>query len=324
MIEIDISCNLHIIFGIQNKMKLSNRLKPNQMQLLLKIAETGQLQRAAYSLCISQPAASRILGDIESLLGGALFFRYSKGLEPTPLGKIAIRHAKVIIEEMEALSSEVQKYGDGDIGHIRVGAVTGPAVGTLIPAVQKIKDKSPNLEITIDVGPSTELVRGLVEGRFDFVISRLPPGYDSRDFHLHPALSEEVSLIVKKDHPLSNKTNVTLETLLEWNWVIQEISSPIRDAVESAFISHKLPTPPHTINSSSLLVVLSILENSNTIAPLSNEVANMLANGPLGVNVSLIDLVTPITVAPCFVIKNRYHHLSSAAERLFSETLKGL
>ena len=171
----------------------------------MKIAETGQLQHAANMTAMSQPAASRMLSEIETLVGGPVFTRHAKGMEATQLGALCLRHAKIILEQMDELEAEATRFSEGSIGSVKVGAVTGPAVGILMPAIKRMKQKIPDLDMTIEVAPSIELVRGLVEGRFDFVISRLPPTYDSRDFLLQPVGSEMVSLLVGPDHPLANQ-----------------------------------------------------------------------------------------------------------------------
>ncbi|MEZ5771689.1 MAG: LysR family transcriptional regulator [Defluviimonas denitrificans] len=67
-------------------MALSRKLKPAHLRLILKIAETGQLQMAATALAMSQPAASRILNEIEVEAGTPLFLRHAKGMEPTQAG----------------------------------------------------------------------------------------------------------------------------------------------------------------------------------------------------------------------------------------------
>ncbi|MGR3322519.1 MAG: LysR family transcriptional regulator [Pseudooceanicola sp.] len=297
-------------------MSFARRLKPTHLRLLLKIAETGQLQRAASLVAMSQPAASRVLAEIEAQAGSPLFERHPKGMEPTALGAVCIRHATVILEEFDALEIETQRVSSGELGHVRVAAVTGPAVGSLMPAVTAVKAAAPDLEVTIDVGPSSEPVRGLVEGRFDFVIARLPPGYDSRDFRLHPARSEEVSLLLRRDHPLAGRRGVRLEELVGYDWVIQELGSPIRQAVDAAFHARAVPTPSRTTNSSSLLVVLTLLESTDVIAPQSREVAQLFARDRIGANLVTLDLEEPISVSPCFIIQNRQRRLSSAADRL--------
>ncbi|GGE50998.1 LysR family transcriptional regulator [Actibacterium pelagium] len=305
-------------------MDFARRLKPHQLWLLVKIAETGQLQLAANKAAMSQPAASRILADVETLVGNPLFIRHPKGMETTQIGKVFVRHAKVILETLDELEIEATRISKGDVGHVRIGSVTGPAVGSLMPAVRQIRAETPEIELTIEVGPSTDLVRGLSEGRFDFVIARLPPEYDSRDFKLHPARSEKVSLLAHPDHELVGKPSVALEETLSYHWVIQELGSPIRQAVESAFLHQGLPTPPRVTNSSSLLVVLSLLESPNTISPQTQEVATLLSSGPLQAEIAILDVAAPMTVSPCFIIENRFGSLSKAAERVLTAVLSRL
>lgn len=297
-------------------MDFANRLRPSHLALLMRIAETGQLQRAAQMAAMSQPAASRVLAEIEARAGGALFERHPKGMRPTALGALCIRHAKVILEEYGALEEEARRVTSGETGRVRVGAVTGPAVGLVMPAVRQVRAEAPDIEMTIGVGTSNELVRGLVDGHYDFIIARLPPNHDSRDFRLHPARNETVSLLVRPQHPLAGRREVTLAELLEHEWVVQELPSPIRQSVEAAFHSQTLDTPPRVTNSSSLLVVLALLESTDTIAPQTREVAQMLAHGALGANLVELHLAEPIMVSPCFIIQNRFRPLHSAAERL--------
>lgn len=305
-------------------MSFARRLKPNHLQLLVRIGETGQLQIAAEMSAMSQPAASRILADIEVQAGSPLFERHAKGMVPTKLGEVCLQHATVILEEFDAIDAQAGRLAAGETGHVRVGAVTGPAVGLLMPAIRQVKESAPGIEVTIEVGPSTELVRGLFEGRFDFVVSRLPPEYDSRDFRMHPARSEIVSLLVRPGHPLAGQEKLPLSALLDFEWVAQEIGSPIRQAVEQAFLGSGLTTPPNVTNSSSLLVVLAMLEQTDAIAPLASEVGNLLADGPIGANLLALDLEAPITVSPCFVIQQRHRKLLVAAERVHQAVLRNL
>ncbi len=50
-----------------------NRLQPKHMNLIRSIAELGQLSLAAQELALTQPAASRMLGEIERYVGSPIF-----------------------------------------------------------------------------------------------------------------------------------------------------------------------------------------------------------------------------------------------------------
>lgn len=302
-------------------MNLTARLKPNQLQLLLKISETGKLQLAANAVGMSQPAASRILSDIEAHVGAALFDRHPKGMLATPVGAAFVRHARVILGELRNLQTEVDDLNIGSAGEVRVGSVTGPAVGCLVPAIQAVKVSAPGIKVTVEIGPSAQLVRGLEAERLDFVISRLPATYDSREFILTPARNEVVSLVVRRDHPLAARENVLLSELTDFEWVIQERGNPIRQAVEASFHAAGVAAPANVTNSSSLLVVLAMLARSDAIAPQSKEVANLLIGPGIRSELSTIALDELITVFPYYIIQNRSQKLHPAAARVLNEIM---
>jgi DNA-binding transcriptional LysR family regulator len=303
---------------------LSRRLKPNHLRLIQKILETGKLQIAAEAMAMSQPAASRVLADIESQVGAALFLRDPKGMTPTEIGQAFLRHARSITTQMDSLIQELDWLKLGEAGTVRVGAVTGPAVGGLIPAVRKVRSEAPSLRVTIEVGPSSELIRGLTEGRFDFVLGRIAETDETSNLLITPARSEKVALVVRGSHPLAGRRRIPMVDLLNEEWVIQERGSPIRAAVEKAFYMQSLPAPDNVINSSSLLVALAMLAESDVIAPLTEEVSLMLGKSGLLANLVKLHVETEIQVSTYYAIRKRTQQLSSAADRLLQETLAHL
>ncbi|MGR3804646.1 LysR family transcriptional regulator [Marinibacterium profundimaris] len=305
-------------------MDLARRLKPQHLRLIVKIAESGKLQIAAGALAISQPAASRILAELETDLGTKLFDRHPKGMVPTAIGQAFLQHGRAILATLDSLETEVEDLKEGQSGEVRVGSVTGPAVQCLVPAVQAVRAASPGVEVTIEVGPSTELVRGLEEGRFEFVLARLPQDYDPRAFDIQPARFERVALLVHDSHPLAGQRGLTLDRLAEHDWVIQERGSPIRAAVEAAFHEAAVPVPSGITNSSSLLVMLALLENSAVIAPVAEEVAALLTRPGIGARLRRLDVDRPIAVTPYFIIRNRARQFSTAVDRVLTEVLARL
>lgn len=305
-------------------MNFTRQLKPAHLQLLLKISEMGQLQIAASALSMSQPAASRVVAEIENRVGAALFIRSPKGLEPTPVGETFLRHARVIVAEFDSLYKDVQAVNEGISGEVRIGSVTGPAVGTVLPVFQKLKESSPDISMTLEVSPSIDLVRGLDEGRFDFIVGRVPPEHDSREYLVHAGRTETVQLLVRESHPLAGRRDIALRELAGFDWVIQERGSPIREAVEDAFYSQSLTVPQRVINSSSLLAVEALLATSDVIAPQSKEVCDLLTCAELGGKLDILHLAVDITVPAYFVIRNRSRELPRAALIFFEKVLAAL
>src|SRR3712207_3768239 len=62
---------------------LRARLKPRQLLLLVALADEGNIHRASEILRMAQPGASKLLKDLEDMLGVELFERHSRGMRPT-------------------------------------------------------------------------------------------------------------------------------------------------------------------------------------------------------------------------------------------------
>jgi DNA-binding transcriptional LysR family regulator len=302
-------------------MVLINRIKPRHLDLVIKVAETKQLQLAARQVNISQPAASRILHDLESQFGVSFFDRHPTGMEPTPAGLIFLRHARSALTELTTLSAELEHLKSGQIGAVRVGTVTGPAAGHLMPAVRAVLRQHPELRIYVDVEPSSRLFRGLQEAQYDFILGRANPHHNPVDFRFHPGRKEVVSLMVHSTHPLAKRDKVSLAETSDFPWVIQEEGSPIREAVEQAFHTEAVPVPPRVLNSSSLLVALTRVAEGTAIAPQANEVTRLLMSTEINADLSVLNTQSDISVAPYFVIQSAQRELSRAAERLLREVM---
>ena len=302
-------------------MSMASRIKPKHLELVTKIHETRQLQLAAQAIAISQPAASRMLAELETHLGDTLFFRHPTGMEPTPAGDVLIRHGRMVLSGLETIVDEVEHLKSGDLGHVRVGSVTGPTVGHLMPAVQALLREAPDLRISVDVAPSSALFRGLEEARYDFILGRTNPRNNAQGFQFYPGRAEIVSLMVHKSHPLAGSNVVGMEDLVAFPWVIQEEGSPIREAVELAFHAESIQVPTRVLNSSSLLVALAQVAEGLAISPQTEEVMRLLMSDAINADVTVLKTSARIAVPPYFVIQNAHRKLPRAAERLLAEVM---
>uniref|UniRef100_UPI0018EF23CA LysR family transcriptional regulator n=1 Tax=Paracoccus binzhouensis TaxID=2796149 RepID=UPI0018EF23CA len=66
------------------------RTNLRHLRLLLAVAETGSITRAAARCHVSQPAVTQAIAKLERLAGQALFVRRSPGLFATPAGEALV------------------------------------------------------------------------------------------------------------------------------------------------------------------------------------------------------------------------------------------
>lgn len=295
---------------------IARHLKIPQLRLIAAIAEHGQLGLAADELTVTQPAASRMLADIEHTLGARLFERHAKGMVPTLIGRALARRAHNMLVELRDLAQDVEELKRGEGGMTTVGAVTGAAVGFVIPAIRQLKAISPRADVHVNVAASDELVHDLASGKNDFVLARLPRGVNPADFEIYPARTETLKLIVRKDHPLANVDQVTLHDLSNYEWVMQSHRAPIREAMENAFLSAGATLPTNITNTTSLLAMIAILVSSSAIAPLASEVPDLLLGDQVGAKLKVLPLNMTIEMSPYYLLLVKGRELSPVANRL--------
>lgn len=291
-------------------------LKPAQLRLLHEIAAHGQLQVAAERCAMTQPAASRMLAEVERQIGARLFLRQPKGMEPTEIGQSVLRRARVVLRELHSMASDVEEMQSGNAGSVRVGAVTGPAVGFLVSAIREIKKVSPRADISVEVQPSRDLVSQLAAGEMDFVLARILPDFDSRDFNIRKLRGETVKFVARSGHPMSRAAPVTLTELAEYEWIMQQRGAPIREATLSAFTSAGIPEPSQIVSTPSLLFTVAYLARSDAVSPVSEEMANLLILPPVGANFAVLKVPHDVQVPPYDLLSLRRRPLSPLAENL--------
>lgn len=294
----------------------TSKLKPLQLRLVTALAKTGKLQHAAEQLGIAQPAASRALAEIEALAGTQLFIRHPKGMTITQQGQTVAQKALVILREMRDLERNLANIKGGTAGKIRVGAVTGPVIKYLVPAINTLKTTAPDLDVTVEVAPSRHLLRELLSGRLDFVLARILSEFDDNNFEVTPVGSEKVTLLVRQTHPLAARSNLELSDVADQEWILQEKDSPIREAVVGAFHRASLTAPDNVVNSSSLLFALGYLAETDAVAAVSSEVAQLLVQDPIAAKFTCLNLRKDIDVTPYFLVCLASHAESPASRSL--------
>lgn len=292
---------------------LASRLMLKHLRLIAAVVEHGQLSIAAQALGMTQPAASRTLAQAEAQVGSALFDRNARGMVLTDVGEALARRARNIVDELADASEEVELLRLGRGGVVRIGAVTGAAVGYVVPAIRQLKRLAPGAEVHVRIAASEELIAELLAQRHDLVMSRIPPSTPSGRFVLHRAAGERVFLVVRGDNPAVGRGPVSLVDLVHQEWVMQGPGTPIRRAVEEAFLSQGSPLPRNVTNTTSLLMTLALLRDPEVVTAVSQEVALLLTESRS--DLIILPLRDPILLAPYSLVTLRDRRLSPVAAR---------
>lgn len=155
--------------------RLSMRdLNPDHLRSFLAVVEEGGFSAAARRLNLSQPAVSMQIRDLEARLRLALIERLGKRAYPTAAGEDLIGHAHAVLEAIEAASDAMRRHRDGFLGRVRMGTGRASLTYMLPPVLRRLRDRHPNIEISVKTGTTAEMVADIAANRLDIGLVTLP------------------------------------------------------------------------------------------------------------------------------------------------------
>ena len=294
------------------------RLKTRQLLLLVALAEEGNIHRAAQVLSMTQPAASKLLKDLEDVLEVSLFDRLPRGMRPTWYGETMIRHARMALASLNQAHDELVALKTGHFGQVGIGAITSPGLSLLPTAVALVKQEHPNLRISLDIETSPVLLDRLEQGALDIVVGRLFAEHDKTHLRYEPLTEELICAIARPGHPLSGMSGLTLRDVLAAGWIVPPAGSVLRHRFDLMFQQDGLAPPINTIESSALLFITRMLQQSDMVAVLAADVAHYYASHGL---VTVLPLDMPCHM-DAFGIITRTDRLLSPAAKVMMKALK--
>jgi DNA-binding transcriptional LysR family regulator len=256
---------------------LRARLKTRQLMLLIAISDEGNIHRAAEVVNMSQPAASKLLKDLEDVLGILLFERLPRGMRPTWYGETLIRHARIALSSLTLAGSELDALKTGRLGEVSVGAITGPAVSLLPRAAAIVAREHPELRLQLAVESSDVLLERLTQCKLDIMIGRLFERHEKTDLTYERLADEPVCAVARPGHPMLGSSALTLKQLAQTPWIVPPMGSVLRHRFELMFQEAGLDIPGQLIETSSILFTTKMLQESGFVAVVPTEVARYYA-----------------------------------------------
>ncbi|MDI7860757.1 LysR family transcriptional regulator [Rhizobiaceae bacterium n13] len=302
---------------------LRSGLKLTHLRMLVAIEDYGQISAAAEAMHISQPAASRMLSEMETIVKAALYERVARGVVLTPFGEALARRARKIVLELREASREMAEMKTGKGGSVFIGSVTAPAISLAVPAIRKVTAAYPGIEINVQVETSNVLARELLAARHDFIIGRIPDDLNPRQFIIEEIGVEKACLIVRNGHPLLERPSVSLADLPDYEWVFQPPGTLLRRTLEDIFIAERVPLPDNIVNTSSLVLTAALVCNSDAIAPVAIDMAKFFAGqSSQAGEIRILNTDFDIGLKPYALVTTRERALPPSARLLYDTILE--
>lgn len=298
--------------------RIGRRVKLRDLHILLAVAQSGSMARAADRLAISHPVVSKTITGLERALGVRLLDRTAQGVELNDYGRAFIKCGTAVFDELRRGVQEIELISDPTAGEVRVGSTAPLADGLLPAAIERLAKRHPRIEVHAADGDSPALCEMLRKRELDFVVSRTWGASFGEDFVGEYLFDESMFVIAGLRNPWSSRRRIKLADLLDEPWVLPERDNPVGALIVEGFRCSGTALPKPRVVSNSMAVRTRLVEGNHFLTMLPG---SMLHFGGNRLRVRKLQVALPMDSQPVEIIGLRNRTLNSVA-RLFIQELR--
>jgi len=237
---------------------MSLRITLRQLEYFVAAGEAGSITGAAEKISISPPSISMAVSSLEREFGVQLFVRHhAQGLSLTFAGNALLDQSKRLLSQAESLASSACDLSEQIRGQLSVGCLVTLAPMILPELIHNFIQAHDTTEIRLFEGDQERLLQTLHRAELDIAIT-----YDL-DLHpnmrFRPLVSLPPHVMLGENHPLAQKTSLTLEDLRDEEFLLLDLPMS-GDYFMSLFRTAQIE-PKIRYRSSSLEVVRTMVAN---------------------------------------------------------------
>jgi DNA-binding transcriptional LysR family regulator len=205
-----------------------------QLQYAEAVARTLNFTRAAHELHVAQPALSQAIANLEAELGTRLFDRTSRRVTLTDAGTLFVARARRILGEVTSLSTEMDEYGRGARGIVRVS--TWYHLEPMLPIfLRGFMVENPGLEVSIVELPSRDMLDALRRDEIDLGMALFGPEWDTTEIGYQLVRSDTLVLLTQSGDPLAANSLVALEATANRRFITAHRGTSFRGWFDRSF-----------------------------------------------------------------------------------------
>jgi LysR family transcriptional regulator, low CO2-responsive transcriptional regulator len=209
----------------------------HQLKVFEVTARRGSFTRAAEELFLTQPTVSIQMKQLTKAVGLPLFEQVGKRLYLTEAGKELLSTCQDIFERLEQFEMTVSDLQGLQRGQLRLSVIT--TAKYVIPRLLgPFCQQYPGIDVALIVTNHEHILERLRDNLDDLYIPSQMP--ENMDVHCHPFLENPLVVMASRNHPLAGEAHIPIESLNNEPFIMRELGSGTRHAVEQLFESHNI------------------------------------------------------------------------------------
>jgi DNA-binding transcriptional LysR family regulator len=241
---------------------LARRVTLRELRLLLAVARSGSILKAASEIGLTQPALSKAIADLEGTFGVRLFDRTNRGVTPTPHGEVLIRRATGIFDELRQAVDELGSLTDPNHGELRIGGTPTMCAGLLPRIISSVRGNRPRFQFHVAELESGKLASEVVSRSLDLGLGRGHVIGDNDHLAFERLFDDRLFIVAGAQHPLAMRRSITLEETARHQWVLPTEGS-VTAHLKGEFRRQRLDLPESAVTTMSMLVRYELIATNS-------------------------------------------------------------
>lgn len=230
------------------------------LRIFRAIIRLGSVTAAAGEVGLTQPAASRLLAQLERQVGFELFHRDRGRLIPTPDGLLLFEEVERALDNVDRIRDLARDLAAFGVGQLKIVAPPSFLEGLLPDIAACFLDQYPKVRLTID-SQSVEAAKALIAARaVDAGFIPLP--LSRPDLHAETVMVSETACVIPVGHPLAALTTIGPKDLRGEPLILLGLGRSSRAQIEAAFatagIMPQVRVETHTVASACALAARGV------------------------------------------------------------------
>ncbi len=211
----------------------------SSLQAFIAVSNSGSFSKAATNLHLTQPAISKRIATLESLINVRLFDRMGKQTQLTEAGHTLLPKAKLILSEIEESRRLINNLSDDISGKLTLGTSHHIGLHRLPAVLRQFHRQFPSVSLDIKFTDSEVACEDVIHGELELAVITLPEV-------LHPRLSvsyiwdDPMHMVCAKSHPLASAKHCSLQELSQHDALLPATTTVTRGIIEKVFAQRKI------------------------------------------------------------------------------------
>ncbi|MDB5885234.1 MAG: transcriptional regulator, LysR family [Polaromonas sp.] len=286
------------------------------LRLFVVTAEEGNLTRASARQHLSLAAASARIKALEAQAGLPLLYREARGMRLSPPGEAFLHHARGVLRQTEQLRIDLQEYGGGLRGHVRVFANTTAVTDFLPEILPGFLLDNPRVNIDLQEKPNPEIATGVLDGRADIgIVSAQVDTLGLRAMHFS---TDRLVLVTSRQHRFAVRQRIAFAETLDEDAVAMQQGSTLQTFLMQ--VTQKLGKPLKLrIQLSSFDAMCRMIGAGVGVGIVPESAARRNQDS---MNLALVELLEPWSVRERYILVREHEVLPAYAQSLIDAIFK--